>query len=237
MDDQHPVEANGMGGRQVRKGKRRTARSSTTTSSSSPTPTARRCSASAATSPTAGTRSAQCAHGTKGESDCAGRSPAPNAWKYSGAKVNGHDQEHVDLVKAIRNDEKHNEGWYGATSSITAVLGRMATYSGQVVKWDDAVAKGPDEMPERLAWDAKPPVLPDDGRQLRARRAGAGRVQGVLTALVNKVSILRVRGRGGGYRQGAVSPPGRQPVGGRLTAARRRAWVPCPGTDLGQVAQ
>ncbi len=42
------------------------------------------------------------------------------------------------------------------------MLARMATYSGEVVKWDDAVAKGPDEMPKRLAWDADPPVLPDE---------------------------------------------------------------------------
>ena len=41
------------------------------------------------------------------------------------------------------------------------MLGRMATYSGQVVRWDDAVAKGPDEMPEKLAWDANPRVMPD----------------------------------------------------------------------------
>ncbi len=43
-----------------------------------------------------------------------------------------------------------------------AVLGRMATYCGQVVKWDDAVAGGPDEMPEALAWDAEPRILPDE---------------------------------------------------------------------------
>ena len=41
------------------------------------------------------------------------------------------------------------------------MLGRMATYSGQVVKWDDAVAKGPSEMPEKFALDAEPPVMPD----------------------------------------------------------------------------
>jgi len=41
------------------------------------------------------------------------------------------------------------------------VLGRMATYSGKIVKWDDAVAKGPDEFPAELAWDAQPRNLPD----------------------------------------------------------------------------
>jgi hypothetical protein len=44
---------------------------------------------------------------------------------------------------------------------MTAVLGRMATYSGQLVKWDDAVQKGPRETPDVLALDARPPVLPD----------------------------------------------------------------------------
>jgi hypothetical protein len=78
---------------------------------------------------------------------------------------NPYDQEHVDLVKAIRKDTRINEGWFGAISSMTAVFGRMATYSGQVVKWDDAVSKGPDESPQRLAWDALPPHVPGpDGR-------------------------------------------------------------------------
>ena len=41
---------------------------------------------------------------------------------------------------------------------MTAVLGRMATYSGQIVKWDDALAKGKSEFPTQLAWDAPAPV-------------------------------------------------------------------------------
>ena len=97
-------------------------------------------------------------HGTKGKRSVS---------NGGGPKLesgNPYDQEHVDLVKAIRKDAKLNEGWFGAGSSMTAVLGRMATYSGQVVKWDDAVAKGPSESPERIAWDAKPRHVPgEDG--------------------------------------------------------------------------
>ena len=34
-----------------------------------------------------------------------------------------------------------------------------------MVKWDDAVAKGPDEMPKKFAFDADPPAMPDkDGK-------------------------------------------------------------------------
>ena len=52
---------------------------------------------------------------------------------------------------------------------MTAVLGRMATYSGQVVKWDDAVAKGKTEFPATLAWDAKAPVEKDPTATTRSR--------------------------------------------------------------------
>ncbi len=90
-----------------------------------------------------------------------GKITGENPWTYSGPKVEGHQQEHLDWIKIVRNDTPHNEGYYGATSSFTAILGRMATYSGRVVRWDDAVQKGPDEMPARFAWDAPPPVLPD----------------------------------------------------------------------------
>ena len=73
----------------------------------------------------------------------------------------GFFQEHIDLVNAVRKNEKLNDGWHGATSSFTAVLGRMATYSGQVVNWDEAVEKGPSEMPAKFAFDADPPAMPD----------------------------------------------------------------------------
>ena len=73
---------------------------------------------------------------------------------------NPYVQEHVDLMKAIAADKKLNEGWHGAASSMTAVLGRMATHSGQVVKWDEAVEKGPQESPEVIAWDAQPRHMP-----------------------------------------------------------------------------
>jgi len=90
-------------------------------------------------------------HGTKGSSNC----------QHGGGGRNPYEQEHIALFDAIRKDEKHNDGWFGATSSFTAVLGRMATYSGLVVRWDDAVARGPSVMPEKFAFDADPPVMPD----------------------------------------------------------------------------
>ncbi len=101
----------------------------------------------------------QFAHGAKGSREVvtAEGKDAPNI-RNGG---NGYTQEHVDLIDAIRKGEKLNDGWHGATSTFTAILGRMATYSGQIVRWDDAVAKGPNEMPSRFTFDANPPAMPD----------------------------------------------------------------------------
>jgi myo-inositol 2-dehydrogenase / D-chiro-inositol 1-dehydrogenase len=91
----------------------------------------------------------QFAHGTKG------------GMELPGNGSDGYAREHVDLINAIRGGHKLNDGWHGATSSFTALLGRMATYSGQEVHWKDAVEKGPSEMPAKFAFDADPPVKPD----------------------------------------------------------------------------
>jgi predicted dehydrogenase len=83
-----------------------------------------------------------------------------------GAKkvINPYHQEHADLLDAIWNDKPYNEGWFGATSSFTAVLGREASYSGQVIKWDELAEKGPALFPENLDWNTKPPLeVGDDG--------------------------------------------------------------------------
>ncbi len=71
-------------------------------------------------------------------------------------------QEHADLLDAIWTGKPYNEGWIGATSSFTSVLAREASYSGQLVKWDELAAQGPDYFPnDEITWDTKPPVLPD----------------------------------------------------------------------------
>ena len=100
-------------------------------------------------------------HGTKGQSNCAGWIKGETNWNFKGRGNNSMTQEHKDLIDAIRNGTKYCEGWHGANSSMTAVLGRLATYSGKLVRWDDAVAKGTTEFPATLAWDAKAPVNPD----------------------------------------------------------------------------
>ena len=64
-------------------------------------------------------------------------------------------------MASIRGTGPHVfEGGYGATSGMTAVLGRMATYSGRMVSWDEAVKSSLRLAPAHYALDAVPPVSP-----------------------------------------------------------------------------
>jgi predicted dehydrogenase len=104
--------------------------------------------------------------GTKGNSDVSGhiiRATGSEAWRYRGTKnVDPYQQEHDDLFAAIRDGKEYNEAFNGAKSTMTAILGRMATYSGAEISWDDALNSQIDLFPETLAWDALPKSLPDE---------------------------------------------------------------------------
>ncbi len=103
-------------------------------------------------------------HGTNGSADPSGEIFGPNAWKTSAAKLNGHQQEQHDLIESLMAGKIYNEGEYGAYSTLTAILGREACYSGKVVKWDELLAKGRDLCPgiDEYTLDTPPPTLPDE---------------------------------------------------------------------------
>jgi hypothetical protein len=46
-------------------------------------------------------------------------------------------------------------------STMTAILGRMAVYSGKLVEWDEAINSKLQLMPEKVSWDMKPSAEPD----------------------------------------------------------------------------
>ena len=76
--------------------------------------------------------------------------------------INPYQQEHNLLFSAIRRgDYKYNDVEMGANSTMTSILGRMATYSGQVITWDEAMASNLDLVPELHSFNDPAPVLPD----------------------------------------------------------------------------
>lgn len=86
-------------------------------------------------------------------------------WQYR-APRNGdptpYQVEHDRLHKAIAEDTPLNNAHYGAKSSFTSVLGRMATYSGQNITWQEAVDSNFSIMPKEFDFNAEAPVKPDE---------------------------------------------------------------------------
>jgi myo-inositol 2-dehydrogenase / D-chiro-inositol 1-dehydrogenase len=91
--------------------------------------------------------------------------PAPDA-KGKGKRPPSGDPdpyqtEHDVLQAAIRENTKKNDAYYGAESTMTSVMGRMATYSGKELKWEDALASKVQHMPAIVTEETEPPVKPD----------------------------------------------------------------------------
>lgn len=115
-------------------------------------------------------------HGTKGTSDISKNKidvAGGDSWSYRGDRGgkggNPYQVEHDDLFASIRSGNPINEGEYGAKSSMTAILGRMCTYSGKVLTWDEALNSNVGIMPTDFAWEATPPKVPGpDGMYARA---------------------------------------------------------------------
>jgi myo-inositol 2-dehydrogenase / D-chiro-inositol 1-dehydrogenase len=103
-------------------------------------------------------------HGTKGHGDIGGYSLTVDGDRRRSRErgKNPYQQEHDDLFAAIRNDTPYNEGEFGAYSTLTSIMGRFATYTGRTVTWEDALNSNVNLFPKELAWDADPPVLPDE---------------------------------------------------------------------------
>ncbi|MCF3111314.1 Gfo/Idh/MocA family oxidoreductase [Niabella sp. CC-SYL272] len=75
---------------------------------------------------------------------------------------NPYQTEHDELFDAIAKGQyKFDNAEYGAKSTLTSIIGRMATYSGQVIEWDKALNSGIDIMPKEYSFNATPPVVPD----------------------------------------------------------------------------
>jgi myo-inositol 2-dehydrogenase / D-chiro-inositol 1-dehydrogenase len=105
------------------------------------------------------------AHGTKGTLDIDDNTGGfitakDGKWHSPGPKLDNHHQEHHDLFAALRDGRTYNEVQYGAESTMTAIFGRMATYSGKILKWDEALAKGTNLSPQVYEFTATPPVVP-----------------------------------------------------------------------------
>ncbi|TYA74774.1 Gfo/Idh/MocA family protein [Seonamhaeicola marinus] len=169
---EYPIKAQGMGGRQVRKGKDHGEIFDHHFVEFE--------------YPSGAIISSQCRHqkdcfrrvaesfqGTKGTVDVSGRNIAnlksykgKTIYEHSGAKdPSPYQIEHDKLFQAIRGQRAYiNDAEYGAKSTMSAILGRMATYSGKEITWKQAMDSNYQIVPDEdsLTWDSIPPTICDE---------------------------------------------------------------------------
>jgi hypothetical protein len=101
------------------------------------------------------------AQGTKGTADISGyrvESRDGEKWRYRGENKNPYVVEHQDLIASILSGKPYNEAEQGALSTMTAIYGRMCTYSGKMISWDEALNSQISLAPKQYAFDAAPPT-------------------------------------------------------------------------------
>ncbi|MCH8273415.1 MAG: Gfo/Idh/MocA family oxidoreductase [Armatimonadetes bacterium] len=107
--------------------------------------------------------------GTKGTSDANTVISGENEWRFEGDRPNPYRLEHKDLIDSIRSGMPLNEGRQVAESTLTAIMGRMAAYTGKEVTWEQALNSTEKLMPENLEFGpiAVPPVAVPGKTQLK----------------------------------------------------------------------
>lgn len=84
-------------------------------------------------------------------------------WRYRNKEnPNPYQIEQDKLFEAIINDFPINDTEFGAKSTMTAIMGRMACHSGKVITWEDAINSDLSLVPENMRSDTVPPILPDN---------------------------------------------------------------------------
>ena len=112
--------------------------------------------------------------GTKGKCDLNGyKIFGENQWRFKpegdAKPKDPYQQEHDDLFAAIRENKEYSEAEYGASSTMTAILGRMAAYSGKSIEYKAGLESKIELLPAELGWDKPSRVNPgENGMYQRA---------------------------------------------------------------------
>ena len=77
--------------------------------------------------------------------------------RFAGESESMYQLEHDELFAGVRNGSLLNNGDYMARSTLLAILGRMATYTGQKVTWEQAMNSAEDLTPSSYDWNGTPP--------------------------------------------------------------------------------
>jgi predicted dehydrogenase len=104
--------------------------------------------------------------GTRGKATFVGKTKgkriktADGEYVYAGQENNIYQTEHDRLFESIRKGTPINNGEYMAKSTLLAIMGRMAAYTGGEITWEKALNSKQDFTPPKYVWDAKLPEAP-----------------------------------------------------------------------------
>ena len=107
--------------------------------------------------------------GTKGRANVSGQAfvdlKGKLKWRFGQRAKNPYQVEHDRLFDAIRNNKPHMEAENGAKSTMTAILGRLCTYTGKRITWEKALNSKVVLMPDDIGyedgiWTGTPPSKP-----------------------------------------------------------------------------
>ena len=107
--------------------------------------------------------------GTKGRGDIARKIFIENAkgrWSYDGKRENMYQVEHNELFQSIRDGKPINNGDRMALSTMMAIMGRTAAYTGKEITYDQILNAKEDRYPKDMNWESgshTPPPLAKPG--------------------------------------------------------------------------
>ncbi len=82
------------------------------------------------------------------------------SWRYRGPKSDMYQVEHDELFASIRSGQPINDGVWMAHSTLMAIMGRMAAYTGKEISWTEALNSQEQLVPDNLTWDMDLPIRP-----------------------------------------------------------------------------
>jgi len=86
---------------------------------------------------------------------------------------NMYQLEHVELFKAIRGNRNYiNNGLYMANSTLMAIMGREAAYTGKFLTYDEIMKDETSLSPDGYTWESTPPTLPDENGRYKIALPG-----------------------------------------------------------------
>jgi predicted dehydrogenase len=91
---------------------------------------------------------------------------AEQTWRYEGPETESqmfgkmYQNEHAAFIDSIRRGKPLNDGEHMCNSTLMAIMGRMAAYTGQEITWEQMLNSQERLVPEKITWDMELPIAP-----------------------------------------------------------------------------